>query len=64
MLKLRENLARYDEYHTKLGNSLGTVVNHYNASRKKLVHIDRNVLKIAGESAEIEPNQVEKPIKE
>ena len=64
VLKLRENLARYDEYHTKLGNSLGTVVNHYNASRKKLVHIDRNVLKIAGESAEIEPNQVEKPIKE
>lgn len=64
VLKLKENLARYDEYHSKLGNSLGTVVNHYNNSRKKLVHIDRNVLKITGESSEIESLEVEKPIKE
>ena len=64
VLKLKENLAKYDEYHTKLGNSLGTVVNHYNNSRKKLIHIDRNVLKITNESAEVETLEIEKPIKE
>ena len=62
--KLKENLARFDEYHTKLGNSLGTVVNHYNASRKKFVHIDRNVLKITGESAKVEKLEIEKPSKD
>lgn len=62
--KLKENLAGFDEYHTKLGNSLGTVVNHFNASRKKFVQIDRNVLKITGQSAEIEALEIEKPIKD
>ncbi len=64
VMKLKENIARFDEYHTKLGNSLGTTVNHYNASRKKLVHIDRNVLKITGESSEVETLEIDKPIKE
>lgn len=64
VMKLKENLAMYDEYHTKLGNSLGTVVNHYNASRKKLVHIDRNVLKITGESPDIATLEIEKPVKD
>jgi DNA recombination protein RmuC len=64
VMKLKENLSRYDEYHLKLGNTLGTAVNHYNASRKKLVHIDRNVLKITGESADIDSMEVEKPIKD
>ena len=62
--KLKDNLARFDEYHQKLGNSLGTVVNHYNASRKKFVQIDRNVLKITGENSDIESIEIEKPLLE
>ena len=62
--KLEENLRRYDEYHEKLGKHLGTTVGFYNKSRKKLIHIDRNVLKITGSSAGIEGLEVEKPIKE
>ena len=33
---LGKHLKSFDEYHDKLGNALGTVVNHYNASNKEL----------------------------
>lgn len=58
---LGKHLKSYDEYHTKLGNALGTVVNHYNASNKELKKIDKDVLKIAGASPEINLLEVEKP---
>ena len=58
---LGKHLKSYDEYHTKLGNALGTVVNHYNASNKELKKIDKDVLRIAGASPEINLLEVEKP---
>ncbi len=58
---LGKHLKSYDEYHTKLGNALGTVVNHYNSSNKELKKIDKDVLKIAGASPEISLLEVEKP---
>jgi DNA recombination protein RmuC len=58
---LGKHLKSYDEYHNKLGNALGTVVNHYNASNKELKKIDKDVLKIAGTSPEINLLEVEKP---
>ena len=58
---LGKHLKSYDEYHNKLGNALGTVVNHYNASNKELKKIDKDVLKIAGASPEINLLEVEKP---
>lgn len=58
---LGKHLKSYDEYHNKLGNALGTVVNHYNASNKELRKIDKDVLKIAGNSPEIALLEVEKP---
>ena len=58
---LGKHLKSYDEYHNKLGNALGTVVNHYNASNKELKKIDKDVLKIAGSSPEIALLEVEKP---
>ena len=65
IIKKVENLGRhlksYDEYHGKLGNALGTVVNHYNASNKELKKIDKDVLRIAGASPELELLEVEKP---
>ena len=58
---LGKHLKSYDEYHNKLGNALGTVVNHYNASNKELKKIDKDVLKIAGVSPELKLLEVEKP---
>jgi DNA recombination protein RmuC len=58
---LGKHLKSYDEYHNKLGNALGTVVNHYNSSNKALKQIDKDVLKISGTSPEISLLEVEKP---
>ncbi len=58
---LGKHLKSYDEYHNKLGNALGTVVNHYNASNKELKKIDKDVLKISGTSPEISLLEIEKP---
>lgn len=58
---LGRHLKSYDEYHNKLGNALGTVVNHYNSSNKELKKIDKDVLRISGASPEISLLEVEKP---
>ena len=58
---LGKHLKSYDEYHNKLGNALGTVVNHYNASNKELKKIDKDVLRIAGASPELSLLEIEKP---
>ncbi|HPS21730.1 MAG TPA: DNA recombination protein RmuC [Candidatus Paceibacterota bacterium] len=58
---LGKHLKSYDEYHTKLGNALGTVVNHYNTSNKELKKIDKDVLRIAGSSPELSSIQIDKP---
>ena len=58
---LGKHLKSYDDYHNKLGNALGTVVNHYNASNKELKKIDKDVLKISGTSPEIALLEVDKP---
>jgi DNA recombination protein RmuC len=59
--ELGKHLKAYDEYHNKLGNALGTVVNHYNSSNKDLKKIDKDVLKIAGTSPELSLLEIEKP---
>src|SRR3989344_3295477 len=58
---LGKHLKSYDEYHNKLGNALGTVVNHYNSSNKELKKIDKDVLRISGTSPEISLLEVERP---
>lgn len=58
---LGKHLKSYDEYHNKLGNALGTVVNHYNASNKELKKIDKDVLRIAGSSPELSLLEINKP---
>ena len=58
---LGRHLKSYDEYHAKLGNAIGTVVNHYNTSGKELKKIDKDVLRIAGASPELTLLDVEKP---
>lgn len=61
---LGRHLKSYDEYHQKLGNSLATVVNHYNASGKELKKIDKDVLRIAGTSPELSTLSIDRPHEE
>lgn len=59
--ELGKHLKSYDEYHNKLGASLSTVVNHYNSSNKELKKIDKDVLRIAGTSPELNLLEIKKP---
>jgi len=58
---LGKHLKGYEEYYDKLGNALGTVVNHYNAGGKELGKIDKDVLRITGTSAGIESLTLDRP---
>ena len=59
--ELQKHLKTYEEYHGKLGNALGTVVNHYNATGKEFKKIDKDVLRITGEGVGIEAALLEGP---
>ena len=59
--KLNGHIKRYDEYYQKLGKTLETTVNHYNAAGKEFGKIDKDILRITGESAEVEVLSLEKP---
>jgi DNA recombination protein RmuC len=48
--ELGKHLKVYEDYHGKLGNSLSTTINHFNASNKELRKIDKDVMRITGES--------------
>lgn len=58
---LGKHLKAYDEYHAKLGNSLSTAVNHYNAAGKEFKKIDKDVYRITGASPELDTALLEKP---
>lgn len=60
--ELGRHLTTYETYMQKLGNSLGTSVNHYNTAHKELKKVDKDVIKISGTSAQIEPLLIEKPV--
>ena len=62
--ELGKHLSAYDQYFGKIGNSLGTTVNHYNAAYKELKKVDKDVLRIAGAAPGIEPLLVEGPPRE
>lgn len=58
---LARHLKAYDDYFKKVGNALGTTVNHYNTAQKELGKIDKDVARITGGSMEIEQLSLEKP---
>ncbi len=62
--ELGEHLKKYELYHGKLGDSLATVVNHYNAGSKEFKKIDKDVLRITGEAPGIEIDLLDKPERE
>lgn len=62
--QLSRHLQAYDEYFKKVGNSLGTTVNHYNAAQRELGKIDKDVTKITGHGIDADTLALEKPAKE
>ena len=60
--KLSNHLNAYKTYHDKLGNTLGTAVNHYNDSTKEFKKIDKDIIRISGTSKlDINSELIEKP---
>ncbi len=59
--ELGEHLKKYEVYHGKLGASLETVVNHFNASGKEFKKVDKDITRITGVAVEIETPLIEKP---
>lgn len=58
---LGNHLKKFEEYHNKLGASLSTVVNHYNNSGKELRKVDKDILKITGQTPGLEVAVAEHP---
>jgi len=59
--KLSKHLGAYGEFHEKIGNQLGTVVNSYNQSCKEFKKIDKDILRIEGTSNNYETELLSKP---
>lgn len=58
---LGKHIQAHETFMQKLGASLSTTVNHYNAAHKNLVHIDKDVVKIADTTPSVEPLLLDKP---
>ena len=61
--QLGRHLKAYETYFSKMGNSLGTTVNHYNAAQREFGKIDKDVTKITGTGIDSEVLAIEKPEK-
>ncbi len=59
--ELERHIGSYENYMKKLGTHLGTTVNTYNVAYKELGKIDKDVLRISGQAAGIEPVALERP---
>ncbi len=59
--ELGKHLKSYEDYHSKLGNALGTAVNQYNMSGKEFKKLDKDIIRIAGTSPELSALAIEKP---
>jgi DNA recombination protein RmuC len=59
--ELGRHITTYETYMQKLGNSLGTTVNHYNTAHKELKKVDKDIVKIADTTASVDPLLLERP---
>jgi DNA recombination protein RmuC len=59
--KLGRHITAFDSYYKKLGNSMATTVNHFNAGYKELNKIDKDVVKITEGEKTIEIESIERP---
>jgi DNA anti-recombination protein RmuC len=62
---LGRHINAYQDYYKKLGASLSTTINHYNAGTKELGKIEKDVLKIdASTDINIDIGLLDKPLLE
>jgi DNA recombination protein RmuC len=59
--ELGTHLRTYQEAHAKLGNALATTVNHFNKSNSEFKKIDKDVMRITGDTVTIETLTIDKP---
>ncbi len=59
--QLSKHLVAHNAYMQKLGSSLGTTVNHYNATYKELGKVDRDIVKITQVESSVDPLLLERP---
>jgi DNA recombination protein RmuC len=62
--ELGRHMGAFDTYMEKLGNALAMTVNSYNIAHKELAKVDKDVLRITGESAGVEALALERPARE
>lgn len=62
--ELGRHFANHETFMHKLGNSLSTSINHYNAAHKELGKMDKDVVKIAETTPSVEPLILDKPVQE
>jgi len=61
VINLEKHFVSYEGYLKKLGRNLGTTVNMYNSAYKEFGKIDKDFMKITGESMGTEPLAIEAP---
>jgi DNA recombination protein RmuC len=59
--ELGQHIVAHETYMQKLGASLGTTVNHFNAAHKELKKVDKDVVRIADTTPGVEPLVLDKP---
>lgn len=62
--KLGQHIGKFEIFMQKLGGSLSTTVNHFNAAHKELGKIDKDVIKIANTAAGVDPMLIDRPQKD
>lgn len=60
--ELGKHIGAYEDFMLRLGKALGTTVNHYNKASSELKKIDKDVLRITGNSSGVEADRLEGPI--
>lgn len=59
--KLSRHIFSYEKYLQKLGNTLGTSVNHYNDAYKEFKKIDKDITKVTDGKLKVEIMELDKP---
>lgn len=63
IVELHRHISTHEEYMQKLGNSLGTTVNHFNNAHKELGKIDKDVVRVTGNEKVVDSVTVDRPQK-
>jgi DNA recombination protein RmuC len=59
--ELGNHLKSFEDYYMKMGSHLGTVINQYNQAGKEFKKIDKDVMRITGDSPGLEVPVLERP---